>query len=67
MKTVEEILKQPYLSAYDLQAIIPKCSYKRALQYIDDTREIMKQKGYFVPEGKMKIALTKIIKKRFGL
>lgn len=62
-----EILNQQYLTAKDLMAIIPKLSYQRALTYIDSVREEMKIKGYFVPNGKTKVALTKIIKKKFGL
>lgn len=63
----KEILNQSYLTAKDLMVIIPKLSYKRALKYIDDFREEMEQKGYFVPEGRTKVALTKLVKKKFGL
>ena len=47
--------------------IIPKLSYNMALKYIDNARYEMSEKGYFLPEGKTKVALTKIIKKKFGL
>ena len=63
----KEILNQSYLTAKDLMIIIPKLSYVRALKYIDDFREEMKEKGYFVPEGRTKVALTKLVKKKFGL
>ena len=63
----KEILNQGYLTAKDLMVIIPKISYQRALKYIDDIRLEMKEKGYFVPEGKTKVALTKLVKKKFGL
>lgn len=63
----KEILNQIYITAKDLMIIIPKLSYVRALKYIDDFREEMKEKGYFVPEGKTKVALTKLVKKKFGL
>lgn len=63
----KEILNQSYLTAKDLMVIIPKLSYQRALKYIDDIRLEMKEKGYFVPEGKTKVALTKLVKKKFGL
>lgn len=66
MKKVDEILSQHYLTAKDLMTIIPKLSYTRALKYIDDTRKEMKEKGYFVPEGRTKVALTKLIRKKFG-
>lgn len=65
-KNIKEVLDQQYLTAKDLMLIIPKLSYRRALEYIDDAREEMKQKNYFVPEGRTKVALTKIIKKKFG-
>lgn len=65
-KNIKEVLDQQYLTAKDLMLIIPKLSYQRALGYIDDAREEMKQKNYFVPEGRTKVALTKIIKKKFG-
>lgn len=65
-KKVSEILEQQYLTANDLMKIIPKLSYQRALKYIENAREEMKQKNYFVPEGRTKVALTKIIKKKFG-
>lgn len=67
MKTNEEILKQQYVTAKDIQQIIPKLGYVKALKYIDDLREEMKQKNYFVPEGKTKVALTKLFKKKFGV
>ena len=63
----KDILNQSYITAKDLMIIIPKLSYVRALKYIDDFREEMKEKGYFVPEGRTKVALTKLVKKKFGL
>lgn len=63
---VKDIINQQYLTAKDLMRIIPKLPYQRALEYIDNAREEMKEKGYFVPEGRTKVALTKIIKKKFG-
>lgn len=65
-KKVSEILEQQYLTAHDLMQIIPKLSYQRALKYIENAREEMKQKNYFVPDGRTKVALTKLIKKKFG-
>ena len=65
-KTKEEILEQLYLSAYDLQAIIPTMSYSTALECIKSIREEMKEKNLFVPPGQTKLALTKIIRKKFG-
>ena len=67
MKTPEEILSQQYITARDMQKVIPKLGYTRALSYVDDLREEMKEKGYFVPDGKTKVALTKLFKKKFGI
>lgn len=67
MKTNDEILNQQYITALDMQQLIPNLSYPRALKYIDELRIEMKQKGYFVPEGRTKVALTKIFKKKFGI
>jgi len=67
MKSIEEILNQQYVTARDLTVIIPNLSYVRSLSYIDMIREEMKEKGYFVPDGRTKVALTKIVKKKFGL
>lgn len=65
-KTKEEILEQLYLSAYDLKELMPTLSYMKALSYIKGAREEMREKNIFVPNGKTKIALTKIIRKKFG-
>ena len=67
MEKTEEILKQQYLTANDLMKIIPGLTYNRALSYIKMIREEMKEKNYFVPDGKTKVALTKMLKKKFGL
>ena len=66
MNEIDKILTLPYITAKDLMVIIPKLSYKRALKYIEDFRIEMKDKGYFVPEGRTKVALTKLVKKKFG-
>lgn len=66
-KTNEEILNQQYITARDIQQIIPNLGYIKALQYIDDLREEMKDKNYFVPDGRTKVALTKLFKKKFGI
>ena len=66
MKTSRELLEQDYLNAKELMQIIP-VSYIRALEYITETQEEMKQKNYFVPRTRPKVALTKLIRKKFGL
>ena len=67
MKTVKEVLDQQYVTAQDIKLVIPGLSYVRALSYIDELRAEMKEKNYFVPEGRTKVALTKLFKKKFGI
>ena len=38
MKTSQEILKQQYITAVDMQQLIPNLSYPRALKYIEELR-----------------------------
>lgn len=65
-KTKEEILNQLYVSAYDLQRLIPEITYATALSYIKSVQAEMKEKKLLVPKGQTKLALTKIIRKKFG-
>lgn len=66
MKTNKEILEQEYMNAKELMQVIP-VNYIIALKYITQTQEEMKEKGYLVPESRPKVALTKLIKRKFGL
>lgn len=66
-KTKEEVLEQAYLSAYDIQTLIPKLSYKSALKIIKDTQEKMKEEKYRIPPGKTNLALTWMVKKDLGI
>lgn len=66
-KTSKEILEQSYITALDLQILIPDLGYHTALAYIKDMRREMKEKGYFVPGGRKYVALTKLVKKKYGL
>lgn len=65
MKTEEEVKKQAYISAEDLRVLMP-IGKELARTYIKDLRNEMKEKGYFVPEGRRLLALTKLAKKKFG-
>lgn len=65
--TPNELLNQYYLSAQDLTIIIPNLKIEKARIYINEIRKEMEQKGIFVPESRPKVALTKLIKKKFGL
>lgn len=63
---MKDILNQTYITASDLQKIMP-IGKKKALAYINEARAEMKSKNYFIPESKQKVALTKIIRKKFGI
>ena len=65
-KSKEEILNQPYMSAFDLKKLMPTVGIDKCRQYINDIRQEMKENNYLVPESKTKLALTKLVKKKFG-
>ena len=67
MKTKEEILDQSYISPQDLKILIPNMGIENCRNTINVIREEMKEKELFVPQTIPKIALTKLVKKRFGL
>ena len=67
MKTKEEILEQSYISPQDLKILIPNMGIENCRNTINVIREEMKEKGLFVPQTIPKIALTKLIRKRFGI
>lgn len=66
MKTKEEILDQLYISPQDLKILIPSLGINKCTEYIKDVRVEMQDKGYFVPQSRPLLALTKIVKKRCG-
>ena len=67
MKSVEEILEQKYISARDLKIIIPNLGINKCVEYIKEIRKEMEEKGYLVPQTKEYIALTKLVRRKFGL
>jgi len=67
IKTTEEILNQKYMSAQDLKVIIPSLGINKCTEYIKKIQDEMKEKGYFVPETKKYLALTKLVRKKFGI
>lgn len=67
MKTNDEILNQLYISASDLQILIQPMGRTTAIKYIKEIQEEMKEKGLFIPNTKTKLALTKLVRKRFGI
>lgn len=67
MKTKEDILNQLYLSPQDLKQLVPSLGLDLCRDFIDEARKEMKEKNYFVPMTKPKLALTKIVKKKIGI
>lgn len=67
IKDPSTVLNQYYLSAHDLTIIIPNLKIERARIYIQEAQKEMEKKGIFIPKSRPKVALTKIIKKKFGL
>ena len=55
-----------YVSARELQEVL-HISYKSALEIIVDVREKMKEKGFFIPNTRTKLALTWMVKEKIGL
>ena len=65
-KSVDEILEQKYLTAEDLHKIIPTINVTTCREYIEEIRKEMEQKNLITPGGRPKLALTKLVRKRFG-
>ena len=56
-----------YLTAKDLQELIPNLTYDNAIMYINKAREIMKEKNYLIPITRPKVALAKIVYEMLGI
>ena len=61
------IKEKDYLTAKDLMKLIPNLTYDNANKYINQAREIMKEKNYLIPIARPKVALTKIVLEMFGM
>ena len=55
-----------YITIKELQEITG-ISYRSATKIIDKVREEMKEKGYYIPQSKNKIALKWMVKKELGI
>lgn len=66
MKTKEEILNSDYMTAKDLKVIIPTLGINKCQNYINEIRDEMREKNLWVPQSKPYIALTKLVRKKFG-
>lgn len=56
-----------YLTAKDLQKIVPNITYDNSIKIINKAREIMKQKNYYIPVARPKVALTSIVYEMLGI
>ena len=65
-KTREEILQQDYISAKDLKILIPNLGVNKCVEYIKMIQDEMREKNYFIPETKEYLALTKLVRRKFG-
>ena len=63
----EQILNKPYLCAKDLMKLMYPMSRPTAVRHINAMQEEMKEKGLYIPNTKTHLALTKLIRKRFGI
>ena len=56
-----------YITAKDLQDMIPNLTYDNAIKYINEAREVMKERNYLIPITRPKVALTKIVLEMLGI
>lgn len=67
IKTKEEVLKQAYISPHDLKILMPTVGIDNCREIIKTIREEMDNKGLYVPQTTPRLALTKLVIKKFGL
>ena len=60
-------MKKEYMTATDLQKIIPNLTYDNSIKIINEAREIMKEKNYYIPITRPKVALIKIVYEMLGI
>ena len=63
----EKILNKSYLTASDLQKLMYPMSHSTALKHINEIQQEMKDKDLYIPNTKTHLALTKLVRKRFGI
>lgn len=56
-----------YITAKDLQKMIPNLTYDNAIKYINKAREVMKERNYLIPITRPKVALTEIVYEMLGI
>ena len=63
--TKDEILDQLYVSAKEIKILMPKLGINRCRSLIEEIQEEMRDKNYYIPSGKPKMALTRLVKKKY--
>lgn len=63
----EKILNKVYLDATDLQKLMYPMSRSTAVKHINEIQQEMRDKGLYIPNTKTHLALTKLIRKKFGI
>lgn len=56
-----------YVTARDLQEMIPNLTYDNANKYINKAREIMRERNFLIPITRPKVALTEIVLEMLGI
>jgi hypothetical protein len=56
-----------YVTAKDLQVMIPNLTYDNANKYINKAREIMRERNFLIPITRPKVALTEIVLEMLGI
>ena len=59
-------MEKEYINAKELQKLTG-IGYQSAMKIINNVREKMKEKGFYIPQCRTKVALTWMIKKELGL
>lgn len=65
--SIKQIKEKDYITAKDLQKIIPNLTYDNSIKYINDARKIMEEKHYLIPIARPKVALTRIVFDMLGI
>lgn len=60
-------MKNYYITAKDLQEMIPNLTYDNAIKYINKAREVMKERNYLIPITRPKVALTEVVLEMLGI
>ena len=60
-------MKNYYITAKGLQEVIPNLTYDNAIKYINQAREVMKERNYLIPITRPKVALTEIVFEMLGI